>query len=159
MKRTAALAVCVVALLAFSASSAQAVGPLNFYIRGGIVGPSDFSFNPIFGLAGANIDLNLGAVSLSPECDILLNFYSFSFDPIIILPGAMLNFNLGPLYIGPGAIIPLMIGSGYTIDAGVWFKANAGLKLGGFKLQAFVITPLSDFFGITLIGATLGTGF
>jgi len=159
MKKAFVLAVSFVTLLVLFAPSAQAAGPLNFYIRGGIVTPSDFTFNPIFGLAGANIDFNLGAVSISPECDIFLNFYSFSFDPVIILPGALLNFNLANFYIGAGAIVPLIIGSGYTIDAGVWFKANAGLKFGGFKLQAFVITPVSDFFGLTLVGATLGGGF
>jgi len=159
MKKAVILAVCLATFLVFFVPSAQAAGPLNFYIRSGIVTPSDFTFNPVFGLAGANIDFNLGALSISPECDILLNFYSFSFDPVIILPGALVNFNLANFYIGAGAIVPLIIGSGYTIDAGAWFKANAGLKFGGFKLQAFLITPVSDFFGITLVGATFGAGF
>jgi hypothetical protein len=157
MKRTAALVVCIFALLAFFASSARAAAPLNFYIRGGIVTPSDFSFDPIFGLAGANIDFNLGALSISPECDLLI--YNFTFNPVFILPGALVNFNLANLYVGAGAVLPLVLGSGYTLEGDILFKANAGLKFGGLKIQAFLITPFENFFTYTWVGATLGAGF
>jgi len=153
MKKAALLAVCLAAFLMIFVSSAQAAGPLNFYIRGGILAPSDFSFDPIFALAGANIDINIGAASISPECDLLL--YNFTFNPAILLPGVLLNFNLANFYIGAGGILPVFIGSGYSFHGDVLFKANAGLKLGGFKLQAFALTDFTE----TLIGATFGAGF
>ncbi len=153
MKKTLSIMVCALALFTFTVSSAKAAGPINFYIRGGIITPSDFSFDPIFALAGANIDINIGAASISPECDLLL--YNFTFNPAILLPGVLLNFNLANFYIGAGAVLPLFIGSGYSFHGDVLFKANAGLKLGGFKLQAFALTSFSE----TLIGATFGAGF
>jgi hypothetical protein len=153
MKKNLSIMVCALALFTFTVSSAKAAGPINFYIRGGIITPSDFSFDPIFALAGANIDINIGAASISPECDLLL--YNFTFNPAILLPGVLLNFNLANFYIGAGAVLPLFIGSGYSFHGDVLFKANAGLKLGGFKLQAFALTSFSE----TLIGATFGAGF
>ncbi len=153
MKKAMSIIVCALALFTFTVSSAKAAGPLNFYIRTGIITPSDFSFDPIFALAGANIDINIGAASISPECDLLL--YNFTFNPAILLPGVLLNFNLANFYIGAGATLPVFIGSGYSFHGDVLFKANAGLKLGGFKLQAFALTDFTE----TLIGATFGAGF
>jgi len=157
MKKATVLIVCSAALIMVLASSAQAAGPLNFYIRGGILTVSDFSFDPVFALVGANIDFNLGRLSISPECDLIL--YNFTFNPAILLPGALLNFNVGPLYFGAGAVLPLFIGSGYTLQGDFLFKANAGIKVGGFKVQAFLLTPFENFFTFTLIGATFGAGF
>jgi hypothetical protein len=156
MKKATLLAVCLAAFLMIFVSSAQAAAPLNFYIRGGIMTPSDFSFSPVLGLAGANIDFNFGALSLSPECDLLI--YQFTFNPAFITPGVILNMNLAALYVGAGAVVPIMIGSGYTLG-NVLFKANAGLKIGGFKLQAFLITPFENLFADTWVGATFGAGF
>jgi hypothetical protein len=157
MKKALSIVVCALALFAFTVSSAKAVGPLNFYIRGGIMTPSDFSFSPVFGLAGANIDFNFGALSLSPECDLLI--YNFTFNPVFIMPGVILNMNLAALYVGAGVAVPVIIGSGYSLQGDVQFKVNAGLKAGGLKLQAFFITPLNNFFSYTWVGATLGAGF
>jgi hypothetical protein len=157
MKKALIFVVCTLALLTLTVSSAKAAGPLNFYIRGGIVTPSDFSFDPIFGLAGANIDFNFGALSLSPECDLLI--YNFTFNPVFIMPGVILNMNLAALYFGAGVTVPVVIGSGYTLQGDLIFKANAGLKFGSLKLQAFLITPFNNFFTYTWVGATLGTGF
>jgi hypothetical protein len=157
MKKNLICVACAIALITLTVSSAQAAGPLNFYIRGGIVTPSDFSFDPIFGLAGANIDFNFGALSLSPECDLLI--YNFTFNPVFIMPGIILNMNLAALYVGAGVTVPVVIGSGYTLQGDLIFKANAGLKLGNLKLQAFLITPFNNFFTYTWVGATLGTGF
>ncbi|OGD27880.1 MAG: hypothetical protein A2Y56_12485 [Candidatus Aminicenantes bacterium RBG_13_63_10] len=157
MKKTCLALLCAVALFLFAAPRSEAAGPLNLYIRGGILTTSDFSFNPVIGLVGANIDLNFGALSLSPECDLLI--YQFSFNPIWITPGAILNFNLGPLYVGGGVVLPLIIGSGYTLEGNLLLKLNGGLKLGNYKVQAFLITPFENLFTFTLIGLTLGFGF
>jgi hypothetical protein len=159
MKKALSLMVCALALFAFTVSSAKAAGPFNFYIRGGIMTSSDFSFSSVLGLAGANIDFNFGALSLSPECDLLI--YQFTFNPAFITPGVILNMNLAALYVGAGVVKPVMItGSGYTLGDFL-FKLNAGLKIGNLKLQAFVITAFDHFFssGDTWVGATLGTGF
>ena len=156
MKKAVVLAVCLAAFLVFFVPSAQAAGPLNFYIRTGIMTPSDFSFNPVFGLAGANIDFNIGALSLSPECDLLI--YNFTFNPVWIMPGVILNMNLAALYVGAGVVVPVIIGSGYTLG-NMLLKLNAGVKIGNLKLQAFLLTSFDNLFVNTWVGATLGTGF
>jgi len=158
MKKATLLAVCLAAFLMIFVSSAQAAGPLNIYVRGGIMSLSDFSFNPVYGLAGANIDFNLGALSISPECDIQL--YQFGFKPVTIMSGAILNMNLAALYFGAGLMLPVYIGSGYTLKGDLQFKVNAGLKFGSLKLQIFILTPFTNFFQFPCwAGATLGAGF
>jgi hypothetical protein len=156
MKKATSIIVCALALFTFTVSSAKAAGPFNFYIRTGIMTPSDFSFNPVFGLAGANIDINIGAMSISPECDLLI--YNFTFDPVWIMPGVILNMNLAALYVGAGVVVPVIIGSGYTLG-NMLLKLNAGVKIGNLKLQAFVLTSFENLFVDTWVGATIGTGF
>jgi hypothetical protein len=159
MKKALSIMVCALALFTLTVSSAKAAGPISFYIRGGIMTPIDFSFNPVLGLAGANIDFNFGALSLSPECDLLI--YQFTFNPAFITPGVILNMNLAALYVGAGVVKPVTItGSGYSLGD-LLFKLNAGLKIGNLKLQAFLITTFDPFFSSssTWMGATLGTGF
>lgn len=156
MKKTLVILLGAAALVMIAAPRAEASGPFNFYIRGGIL-YDNYSGTVLSGLAGANLDLNFGALSLSPECDMIL--YGFSFNPIILLPGAILNANLGPLYVGGGLSLPLIIGSGTTIEGDLLAKLNGGLKFSNLKAQVFLLTPLSDFFGFYILGATLGFGF
>ena len=161
MKKTVALALCLVALLAFGASSAQAAGPLNFYIRGGILIPCTSGFAPYYGLAGANLDLNLGRLSISPECDIQIeNLLDFTFSDVSLLPGVILNINLANFYIGAGLVQPIRLIAGLDpIKPWLNIKANAGIKLGGFKLQLFGLDTIENFLDHIMVGATLGAGF
>lgn len=159
MKKALSIMVCALALFTLTVSSAKAAGPISFYIRGGIMTPIDFSFNPVYGLAGANLDINIGALSISPECDLLI--YNFTFNPVFITPGVILNMNLAALYVGAGVVVPVLIGSGGTLQGELQFKLNAGVKIGNLKLQAFLLTAFSNLFSSTYtwVGATLGTGF
>lgn len=156
MKKACLALFLAVILFAATAPKGEAAGPLNFYIRGGILF-DNYSGTVLSGLAGANLDLNFGALSLSPECDMII--YGFSFNPIIILPGALLNANLGPLFVGGGVNLPLIIGSGDTIEGNLLVKFNAGLKIANLKAQAFLLTSFADFFDWYILGATLGFGF
>ncbi len=156
MKRPCLTLIAAAVLLAIAAPRAEASGPLNFYLRGGIL-YDNYSGTVLSGLAGANIDFNFGALSLSPECDMIL--YAFTFNPILLLPGAIVNGNLGPLYIGGGLSLPLIIGSGDTIKGDLLVKLNGGLKIANFKVQAFLLTPLANFFDFYILGATFGFGF
>jgi hypothetical protein len=159
MKKTVALALCLVALLAFGASSAQAAGPLNFYIRGGIMISGIPDFTQYWGLVGANLDLNFGRLSISPECDMTISKF-FTFSMVELLPGVILNINLANFYIGAGIILPVVIVSGADdLHGALYLKANAGIKLGGFKLQVFAAGPNYAPFSDSLLGATFGAGF
>ncbi|MBM3297008.1 MAG: hypothetical protein FJY83_05340 [Candidatus Aminicenantes bacterium] len=156
MKKSCLALFLAVSLFALAAPRSEAAGPLNFYVRGGILF-DNYTETVLSGLLGANLDINFGALSLSPECDMII--YGFSLNPIIILPGALLNANLGPFFLGAGVNLPLIIGSGDTIEGNLLVKLNAGLKIANFKLQAFLLTPLSDFFDWYILGATFGFGF
>ena len=158
MKKSFFLAFIILLILLASAQQGQAKGPLNFYIRGGILTESNFEFDNILWLVGANIDLHFGPIlMLSPECDIIV--YEFEFDPIFIMPGAILNLHASGFYAGGGVTIPLIIGSGYSFQGNVLLKLNAGFKTNYFKLQAFLLTPFKNLFDSTVIGATVGFGF
>jgi hypothetical protein len=158
MKKVFVLTLFVLMILLGFARQAQASGPINFYIRGGILTESNFKFDHILWLGGANIDLHFGPIlMLSPECDIVI--YKFEFNPVFIMPGATLNLHINGLYAGAGATIPIIIGSGYTYEGNFLLKLNAGFKTNYLKLQAFLLTPFENLFGYSVIGATLGFGF
>ncbi|MFW6131141.1 MAG: hypothetical protein ACOC5F_00900 [Candidatus Aminicenantaceae bacterium] len=158
MKKAIGLFLVFLFILLASAPKTHAMGPINFYIRGGILTESDFSFSSVLGLAGANIDLNLGPVlMISPECDILL--YNFSFNPVFITPGVLVNIRASSFFFGAGVNLPIIIGSGYSLEGDFLLKINAGFKTDFIKFQAFVLTPLENAFDFTIIGATFGFGF
>jgi len=158
MKKRIFMLFIVILILLVSAHQSQAMGPFNFYVRGGILTESDFSFDNVLWLAGANLDLHLGPIlMISPECDIIV--YKFEFDPVFITPGVLLNLRAAGFYGGGGVTIPVIIGSGYTFEGDVLLKLNAGYKTDFLKIQFFVLTPFENAFDFTIIGATLGFGF
>lgn len=158
MKKVFAVLLISVFLPLASAALCRADSPINFYIRGGVITESSFSFDPLIGLAGANIDINLGKVlMISPECDLLI--YKFKFNPVFITPGVLLNVRASVAYFGAGLSLPLIIGSGYTLEGDFLLKFNAGFKADFIKIQAFMFTPLENAFDYTWFGATVGFGF
>lgn len=158
MKKGFFMASVALLILSASARQGQAMGPFNFYVRGGILTESNFEFDDVLWLVGANLDLHFGKIlMLSPECDVIV--YELKFNPIFIMPGAILNLRAGGFYAGGGAAIPIIIGSGYSYEGNVLLKLNAGFKSDSFKLQAFITTPFENLFDNILIGATLGFGF
>jgi hypothetical protein len=158
MKKISFSACLVLLILLGSARQAPAQGSIDFYIRGGILTESNFKFDDVLWLAGANIDFHFGPfLMLSPECDIIV--YEFKFNPVFIMPGATLNLHFDGFFAGGGATIPIVFGSGYSYQGDVLLKLNAGFKTNYFKLQAFLLTPFEKAFDYTVIGATAGFGF
>lgn len=158
MKKAFYTALMALLILFASAQEGQAKGPINFYVRGGILTESNFEFDDILWLVGANLDFHFGPIlMLSPECDIIV--YEFKFNPVFIMPGATLNLYFDGFYAGAGATIPIIIGSGYSYEGNVLLKLNAGFKTNYFKFQAFLLTPFESIFDYTVIGATVGFGF
>lgn len=159
MKKLIVSVIAVLALVAIVPRTASAAGPYNFYIRAGVITDQNLTFDPFLWTAGANLDLNLGpALMISPECDIIV--YKFHFDPIWLTPAVTVNFRAANLYIGGGLAKFLIIGSGWTLSSDLLLKLNAGFKADTIKLQAYLLTPLSDeAFSEVLFGATFGFGF
>ncbi len=159
MKKCLMVAMLVLAVMAAFPSSASAAGAYNFYIRGGVITDKNLTFDPFLWTAGANLDFNLGpALVISPECDIIV--YKFHFNPVWLAPAVTLNFRAGNLFIGGGLAKFLLIGSGYTLSSDFLLKLNAGFKADTIKLQAYLLTPLSDeAFSEMDFGATFGFGF
>jgi hypothetical protein len=159
MKKIVFVLLGVSALVIVLPSQASAAGLMNFYLRGGVLTDKNFSFDPFLWTAGANIDFNIGStLILSPECDVIV--YKFNFKPLWLAPAVLLNLNLGGFYLGGGLGKLLVIGSGYDLTSDFLLKFNAGIKSGGFKLQAYLWTPLgNEAFKDIAIGANLGLGF
>lgn len=159
MKKLIVVAVILSSALAVLPRPAEAAGAYNFYIRAGVVTDQNFSFNPFLWTIGANLDLNLGpTLMISPECDMIV--YRFHFDPIWLAPAVTVNFRLSYLYAGAGLAKFLIIGSGYTLDSDLLLKLHAGFKTDSFKLQVYVLTPLTtEAFNDLLFGMTAGFGF
>jgi hypothetical protein len=159
MKRIVVGIVLVFSLAAVLPSSASAAGPVNFYLRFGVLTDQKFTFNPFLWTVGANLDFNLGpALTLSPECDIIV--YKFNFNPLWLTPAVLLNFHISSFYAGGGIGKLLVIGEGYELSSDFLLKLNAGFKAGGIKLQAYIWTPLgSEAFKLVITGATFGFGF
>ncbi|MBN1273830.1 MAG: hypothetical protein JXB26_16300 [Candidatus Aminicenantes bacterium] len=158
MKKLIFFLLLSVFMILATAPKSSADNPVNFYLRGGVITESSFSFNPLIGLAGANIDINLGEVlMISPECDLLI--YQFKFNPVFITPGVLLNVRASVAYFGAGLSLPIIIGSGYTLEGDFLLKFNAGFKADFIKIQAFMFTPMENAFSYNWFGATVGFGF
>jgi hypothetical protein len=85
--------------------------------------------------------------------------YKFNFSPVWLTPSLMLNLRLSALYIGAGISKFFILGSGYTLQSSLLFKANVGFKSDLFKLQVFMYSPLDDLMGAVGVGANFGFGF
>lgn len=157
MKKALMITLLGLAALAALPSQAKAAGPFNFYIRFGVITDEHATFNPFLWTAGANFDFNFSDfLFLSVDTDMIV--YKFNFKPVWLTPSVLLNFKLSAFYIGAGISKFVVIGSGTTLTSDFLFKANAGFKFGGFKLQAFAYSPFGNF-GVFGIGANVGFGF
>ncbi len=159
MKRLIGFALVGLALIAVLPRPAAAAGPINFYVREGILTDQSFSFSPFLWTTGANIDINLGpALFLAPECDVIV--YKFSFNPIWLAPAVTINFRASYFFVGGGVGLFAVLGSGYHLYSDALLKLNAGIKSDTFKLAVYIWTPMSDeAFSEMLVGANIGFGF
>jgi hypothetical protein len=157
MKKAVVIALLGLAVLAALPARAQAAGPLNFYIRVGVITDKNATFNPFLWTAGANFDINFTEnLFLSADTDMIV--YKFSFKPVWLTPSVMLNLRFSAFYIGAGISKFFIIGDGYTLDSDLLFKANAGFKSDFFKFQVFTYSPFGNM-GVFGLGANLGFGF
>ncbi len=159
MKKLIGLVLIVLGLCALLPRSASAAGPINFYVREGVLTDQHFTFSPFLWTTGVNIDINLGpALFIAPECDIIV--YKFHFNPIWLAPAVTVNFRVSAFFAGGGLGKFAVLGSGYSLTSDFLLKLNAGFKTDTFKLAAYLWTPLSDeAFSEMLVGANIGFGF
>jgi len=157
MKKTVVITLLGLALLAALPTQAKAAGPLNFYIRFGVITDNHATFDPFLWTMGANFDFNLSEnLFISADADMII--YKFNFKPVWLTPSVLLNFRFSNFYVGAGVSKFVLIGSGYSLSSDLLFKINAGFKSNAFKLQVFAYSPFGDF-GVFGLGANLGFGF
>jgi hypothetical protein len=158
MKKTIIAVIFGIALLAALPAAARAAGPVNFYIRLGVITDQNATFNPFLWTAGANLDINLSdSFFIAADADIIV--HKFNFDPLWLTPSVLLNLRVSSFYIGAGVSKFVIISGSSTLTSDFLFKANAGLKMDGFKLQVFLYTPFNEMFKDMGIGANIGFGF
>jgi hypothetical protein len=158
MKKAVVMALLGLAVLAALPSQARAAGPINFYIRFGVITDQNATFNPFLWTAGVNFDFNISDfLFLSADTDMIV--YKFNFNPLWLTPSVMLNLRVSDFYLGGGISKFFILGSGYSLQSDWLFKANAGFKGNSYKLQFFAYTPFDNFFKHFGIGANIGFGF
>ena len=158
MKKTIIAAIFAAAVLAALPAAAQAAGPVNFYIRLGVITDQNATFNPFLWTAGANLDINLSdSFFIAADADVIV--HKFNFDPLWLTPSVLLNLRMSSFYIGAGVSKIVVISGSSTLTSDFLFKANAGLKMDGLKLQVFLYTPFNEMFTDMGIGANIGFGF
>ncbi len=129
---------------------------LNFGINVGTVTDDKFSFSPFIWTLGAELNFNFGKMfTFAPEISLWQD--GFKFKTFWLFPGAILNVNFSNFFVGGGVVKGFLIGDDVNVSTDFALKLNAGLRGGGFKLTAFVITAFDSFFkdGF-LVGASLG---
>jgi hypothetical protein len=159
MKKLFGIALIGLSLIAFLPRPASAAGPMNFYVREGVLTDQHFSFSPFLWSVGANLDFNLGeALFIAPECDVIV--YKFRFNPVWLAPAVTINFRASHFFAGGGVGLFAVLGSGYSLYSDALLKLNAGIKSDTFKFAVYLWTPLSDeAFSEMLFGANIGFGF
>lgn len=134
-------------------------GDMDLYVNVGVVTDDEFTFEPFFWTAGANLDINLGRMLMfSPECDVI--FFKFKFKDMWLAPGAILNVRYGMLFAGAGVSKWFKL-AGNVFNSEFMMKMNAGFKGKQYRLAAYILTPFDNFlkkYNI-IFGATLGFRF
>ncbi|MFB0564267.1 MAG: hypothetical protein ACETWK_01140, partial [Candidatus Aminicenantaceae bacterium] len=161
MKKICALVICLFVILAVSPQNANGQYKSSWvYLNSGVVTDETFDFEPFFWTAGLNIDFYLSYnLTISPECYIIV--HNLEFDAFILAPAVLLNLELQTLFLGGGVTKWFIVGTKVKgAPSSDWaLKLNAGLKGGGIKLAAFVVTPFEDAFKYMAVGTTIGFGF
>lgn len=158
MKKAVVVTLLGLAVLAAFPAKAQAIWPVNFYFRFGVITDQNATFNPFLWTLGANFDFNISEnLFLSADTDMIV--YKFNFKPVWLTPSLMLNLRLSDFFVGAGISKFFILGDGYSLESALLFKANAGFKGNLYKIQVFAYSSFDHLFKSTGIGATLGFGF
>jgi hypothetical protein len=157
MKKAILVSIFAITVLAALPAPVQA-GPVNFYLRLGVITDQNATFNPFLWTAGANLDINVSdSFFIAADADLIV--HKFNFDPLWLTPSVLLNFRAASFYIGAGVSKFVIISGSSTMTSEFLFKANAGLKMDSLKLQVFLYTPFDEMFKDMGIGANIGFGF
>jgi hypothetical protein len=158
MKKAMLVFIIGAAVLAALPVPAGAAGPMNFYIRFGVITDQNATFNPFLWTTGANLDINVSdSFFIAADADLIV--HKFNFDPLWLTPSVLLNLRLSSFYVGAGVSKFVIISGSSTMTSDLLFKANAGLKMNSLKLQFFLYTPFTEMFSDMGIGANIGFGF
>jgi hypothetical protein len=158
MKKAILVSIIGAAVWAALPAPARADGPMNFYIRFGVITDQNATFNPLYWTTGANLDINVSdRFFIAADADLIV--HKFNFDPLWLTPSVLLNLRLSSFYVGAGVSKFVIISGSSTMTSDLLFKANAGLKMNSLKLQFFLYTPFTEMFSDMGIGANIGSGF
>jgi hypothetical protein len=158
MKKPALIAFAVMAL--FFVSSKELAAQSDVALNIGVITDKSFSFNPFLWTTGLSFDFYLSpSLSLSPE--IYMTVHNSDFGTIILAPAVLLNFQGYGFFLGGGVTKWWLLGSKVagSPSTDVALKLNAGLRGGGIKLTAFLITPFNNIFQDMTLGAAFGFYF
>lgn len=135
----------------FAGTNKMTIG-INF----GTMTDKNFSFDPFFWTAGAELDIPFGKrLMFSPEATLV--GYRFEFKEFLLFPAAILNVMLSNFYVGGGLTKGFYIGSGTTTEITDFaLKLNAGILSDSIKITAYLITPFDGIFDAMIIGASFG---
>jgi len=152
MKKTMVLLCAILLVSGLYAETNKMTIDVNF----GTMTDKNFSFNPFFWTAGAELDIPFGrALIFSPEATLV--GYKFEFKQFLLFPAAILNFTASSFFIGGGLTKGFYIGSGTTTEiTDVALKLNAGFLGDSLKITGYLITPFDGIFKDMIIGATIG---
>jgi hypothetical protein len=158
MKKTALIALAVLAVFAFSPKDLAAQTDVSMHW--GVITDQNFKFDPFLWTGGLVIDLYLmPQLSLSPEVFATVN--NFDFKAFYLSPSVLLNIQSKSFFLGGGITKYWVVGSEVSgaPSSDVMFKANVGLKGKAFKLTFFAVTPFNDFFKSEFFGILIGFYF
>jgi len=158
MKKSAFVAFAVLAL--FFASSRELAAQSDVALNIGVITDKSFSFNPFLWTTGLTFDFYLNpSLSISPE--IYLTVHNSDFGTMLMAPAVLLNFQGYGFFVGGGITKWWLLGSDVegAPSTDIALKFNVGLKGGGLKVTAFVITPFNNILQTAAVGATFGFYF
>lgn len=152
MKKTMILLCGILLVSGLYAETNKMTIDINF----GTMTDKNFSFDPFYWTAGAELDIPFGkALMFSPE--LIIVGYQFKFKEFLAFPAVILNFTASSFFVGGGLTKGFYIGSGTSTEiTDVALKLNAGFLGDSLKITGYIITPFNAIFEDMIIGVTLG---
>jgi len=156
-RRNLLVLVSIILILIIMPGRVSAIGPLDVYIQGGAMTDDSLKFSPFLWTAGINLDFKTGGMlMLSPELNIVIS--ELDFDYILLEPAIIVNFRFANLFAGAGLTKFFELGNPFEFNK-FSLKVNAGIKIPGLRLRAYMIIPFDELFKPVIYGGTIGFGF